>query len=62
MLSAVEHSDTYVQLQTSAVSDAQLLAQNDIIEEIRTTIISHPYLDDKLKALKETMVPWSVSI
>ncbi|KAI8378858.1 ATPase V1 complex subunit H [Choanephora cucurbitarum] len=59
MLSAVEHSDTYVQLQKSAVSDVQLLAQNELIEEIRTTIISHPYLDDKLKALKETVVPWS---
>ncbi|KAI8064318.1 armadillo-type protein [Gilbertella persicaria] len=55
---AVDDSDVLVQTSVLVDSEAQVFARNELIEEIRTTIISHPYLDDMLNKIRDTAIPW----
>lgn len=39
-------------------TDDMSLARNELIEQVKLTIISHPYLDDMLDKIRATEIPW----
>ncbi|KAI9347485.1 ATPase V1 complex subunit H [Pilaira anomala] len=39
-------------------SDAILFARNELVQDVKVTIISHPYLDDMLDKLRTKDIPW----
>ncbi|KAL9554891.1 hypothetical protein MBANPS3_002601 [Mucor bainieri] len=39
-------------------TDAMSFARNELIEQVKLTIISHPYLDDMLDKIRATEIPW----
>lgn len=41
-------------------SDAVLFARNDLVQDVKVTIISHPYLDDMLDKIRTKHIPWEV--
>lgn len=41
-------------------SDAILFARNELVQDVKVTIISHPYLDDMLDKLRTKDIPWEV--
>ena len=41
-------------------SDAVLFARNDLVQDVKVTIISHPYLDDMLEKIRIRDIPWQV--
>lgn len=41
-------------------SDAVLFARNDLLHDVKVTIISHPYLDDMLDKIRTKEIPWQV--
>lgn len=41
-------------------SDAVLFARNDLLHDVKVTIISHPYLDDMLDKIRTKDIPWQV--
>lgn len=36
------------------------LARDDLVEEVKLTIISHPYLDDTMNKIRQEPIPWEV--
>lgn len=39
-------------------TDAMSFARNELIEQVKLTIISHPYLDDMLDKIRAAEIPW----
>lgn len=39
-------------------TEAMAFARNELIEQVKLTIISHPYLDDMLDKIRTTEIPW----
>jgi len=39
-------------------TDTMSYARNELIEQVKLTIISHPYLDDMLDKIRATEIPW----
>jgi V-type H+-transporting ATPase subunit H len=38
--------------------ESSCLARNELVEEVKVTIISHPYLDDMLNKIRTCDIPW----
>lgn len=47
-------------LKIEGESDAVLFARNDLVQDVKITIISHPYLDDMLDKIRTKDIPWEV--
>lgn len=47
-------------LKKEGESDAILFARNDLVHDVKVTIISHPYLDDMLDKIRTKDIPWEV--
>lgn len=47
-------------LKIEGESDAVLFARNDLLQDVKVTIISHPYLDNTLNDLRAREIPWEV--
>ncbi|KAG2231488.1 ATPase V1 complex subunit H [Thamnidium elegans] len=45
-------------LKKEGESDAILFARNDLVHDVKVTIISHPYLDDMLDKIRTKDIPW----
>ncbi|GAA5806858.1 hypothetical protein MFLAVUS_000206 [Mucor flavus] len=45
-------------LKKEGESDAVLFARNDLVHDVKVTIISHPYLDDMLDKIRTKDIPW----
>lgn len=45
-----------------AASDAEIKSfeRNELIDTVKMTIISHPYLDTMLEKIREKEIPWEV--
>lgn len=48
-------------LKKEGESDAVLFARNDLVHDVKVTIISHPYLDDMLDKIRTKDIPWEVA-
>ena len=44
--------------QKNEETEAMAFARNELIEQVKLTIISHPYLDDMLDRIRTTEIPW----
>jgi hypothetical protein len=44
------------------LSDAEIKSfeQNELVDTVKMTIISHPYLDDMLHKIRARKIPWEV--
>jgi hypothetical protein len=49
-------------LKIQGESDVVLFARNDLVQDVKITIISHPYLDDMLDKIRAKDIPWEVSL
>lgn len=47
-------------LKIEGESDAVLFARNELVQDVKITIISHPYLDKMLDQIRTQHIPWEV--